>query len=163
MSYNYTFLDTVPAGLTPILISGEESLNMTRKKFLLIEDTAFEIRYAYHCSPFCEAHLTGNVLAVGFEGFFYLYNISEKVSLLALEMEGYFGNLHLHNEQFFVADACGIYCINREGKIIWQNKNLGIDGVIIHTFGDTITGQGEFDPPGGWVDFRLDVNSGTKL
>jgi len=48
-----------------------------------------------------------------------------------------------------------------QGEIIWVNNSLGIDGVIIEKFDtDKIYGSGEWNPPGGWRDFVLDINTG---
>jgi hypothetical protein len=63
-----------------------------------------------------------------------------------------------------VTDAAKLYCINDKGKIIWKNDHLGIDGVIIDSFSkDKIYGSGEWDPPGGWKDFVIDLKTGQTL
>ncbi|MEO6721779.1 MAG: hypothetical protein ABIN67_15640 [Ferruginibacter sp.] len=78
-------------------------------------------------------------------------------------MEGYFGRLYLNKKYFYVADACGLYCIDKSGTILWKNNNLAIDGVIINDFAkDKIFGSGEWDPPGGWREFILDEQIGTS-
>ena len=81
--------------------------------------------------------------------------------MLKLKMEGYFGHLYFNEDLFYIADSAGIFCINKNTSIIWQNKNLGIDGVIINDFTNSkIFGSGEWDPPGGWRDFILDQQMG---
>jgi outer membrane protein assembly factor BamB len=108
--------------------------------------------------------LFNNVLAVGHYQFLYLYNIIHNVNILRLELYGYFGHLYINDERLFVADAGKIYCFDNQGKIIWKNDSLGIDGVYISEFDDKkIYGSGEWDPPGGWRDFVLDKNNGRTI
>lgn len=79
-------------------------------------------------------------------------------------MDGYFGHLYYDNGAFYIADAIGLHCIDKNGQILWYNAELGIDGVIVNEFTDSmIFGSGEFDPPGGWIDFSIDKLTGTKV
>ena len=90
--------------------------------------------------------------------------MTQKSNLLRLEMSGYFGHLYFDNNQFLVACACGLYSINKLGKINWQNLSLGIDGFIVTDFTDNkIYGSGDWDPPGGWKDFILDNRTGVVI
>ena len=152
--------------LESILISGPDSLNFTNKEYLILDSNGaakglFEIRYQAHCSPFKEAMIIDPILAVGFEDYFYLFDTAIQSNILILKMEGYFGHLYFNEDLFYVADSAGIYCINKNASIIWQNNNLGIDGVIINDFTNSkIFGSGEWDPPGGWRDFILDKQTG---
>lgn len=163
------FVDNIPEDLQlqPILISGNDSLKFNQHQYLILvqpdgESEYFEIKYECHFSPFKEATKINNLLAVGHEDFFYLFDLKTKMNILRLEMNGYFGHLYIHNELFYVADSCGLYCIDKNSSILWQNKNLGIDGVIIFDFtSDSIIGSGEWDPPGGWLDFVVDSQTGN--
>lgn len=164
----YTFADEIPADIPtePLLISGANSSSFDGKEFLLLHQNddriiVFEIRYEYHCSPFKAAILADHVLAVGHEGFFYLFNISTGKSLLSLKLSGYFGSLYLDSHLFYVADADGITCINKQGEILWDNHQLGIDGVLIESFTENkISGTGQWDPPGGWRKFMIEKETG---
>lgn len=155
--------------LESILISGPESVQFTNKEYLIInrnDDTKslFEIRYDCHCSPFKQAMIADNILAVGFEEYFYLFDIITKKSILKLKMEGYFGHLYSDDNLFYVADSRGLYCINKAASLMWQNNHLGIDGVIINEFTNKqILGSGEWDPPGGWRDFILYKQTGLII
>jgi hypothetical protein len=54
--------------------------------------------------------------------------------------------------------------LNKNGKIIWVNTSLGIDGIIIERFSDDkIFGSGEWNPPGGWVHFVLELSAGKNV
>lgn len=164
----FTFYPDLPAEVEDAeVISGEAPFHFSRSEYLVVEDNeekrAFKIVYGGHCSPFREAVISENLLLVGHEEHFYLYDLKAKNSLLVLEMNGYFGHLYIDKQHFFVADAEGLFCIERNGSIVWHSKNLGIDGVIVEKFTDSqIYGSGEWDPPGGWKDFVLDRKTGKS-
>lgn len=166
----FDFIDKVPQDLShqePILISGLDTLEFGGREYLVIdnnEKSLFEIRYEYHGSPFKQAFIIDTILAVGYEENFYLFDLLTKTNILKMKMEGYFGHFYLNNDNFYVADAGGLYCIDKLGTTLWSNNNLGIDGVIINDFVDNkILGSGEWDPPGGWRDFILDKQTGTSI
>lgn len=166
----FTFTDEAPRFyITPALISGIESAELDLRKYLVLEDhdgdeRVFEIRYEYHCSPFKDAIVIDEILAVGYEVGFYLFNIATNQNLLALKVDGYFGYLYFDDNLFYVADMSGLYCINKTGLVLWHNTSLAVDGVIINTFTDeNIYGSAEMDPPGGWKDFILDRKTGALL
>lgn len=149
----------------PILISGRESTSFTGQEFLVVIDHekeyVFEIRHEYRCSPFRDVYLAGNILGVGHEEHFYMFDVEKAENLLTLKVAGYFGGLYFEDDLFYVASASGIYCVNNAGKIIWENTDLGIDGVTITSFQDKlILGIGEWDPPGGWREFKVDRLTG---
>jgi hypothetical protein len=167
---NFIFSNDIPSSvhLKPILISGPDSTQFGGKEFLILDrdgktEGLFEIRYEYHCSPFKQAIIVDHVLAVGFEEYFYLFDTTTQSNILKLKMEGYFGHIYFNDDLLYIADANGIYCINKTASIIWHNNNLGIDGVIIIEFSNNkIVGSGECDPPGGWRDFVLDKQTGLR-
>ncbi len=155
--------------IEPVVISGPESYPLANMEYVNLSENGklvkvFEIKYEYHCSPFNEARVIGNLLAVGHEGFFYLFDLNNNMNILSLEMEGYFGHMYQDGNLIYVADAGSLHCINHKGMVLWQNTNLGIDGVIIHEIDqDKIYGDGEWDPPGGWIGFLLDKQTGRKI
>ena len=164
------FIDDIPddTNLKPVLISGLTSAHYSNQIYLKLShnDTAaglYEIKYEAHCSPFKEGLLVGNLLAVGHEEHFYLFNIVTNQNILRLKMNGYFGHIYFDAEHFYVADASGLHCIDNTGNIRWSNLGLAIDGVIVNEFtGDKIIGSGELDPPGGWEDFSIDKATGIR-
>ncbi|PZR21109.1 MAG: hypothetical protein DI539_08935 [Flavobacterium psychrophilum] len=166
----YTFQPSLPTDYNgqSVLISGKDSLKYGGVEYIVVNEDekqqVFEIRYEFHTGPFKEILLVDGILAVGFEEFFYLFNTITNELLLKLKMEFYFGNLHYHENLFYVADACHLFCIMKSGDIIWKSDDLAIDGVIIDKFTkDKIYGKGEHDPPGGWIDFILDKMTGKVL
>jgi len=168
---NFDFVSTLPAAFKgiPVVISGTGSLNFRGVEYLILTGDdpvqhVFEIRFDYHCSPFKEALLIDDVLAVGHEGCFYLYDLVQNVNLTTIEMDGYFSNLYSYGNRVFVTSARSVYCFEKQGLLIWKNNNIGIDGVLIEKFTDhQIYGSGEWDPPGGWRDFVLDIKTGDII
>ena len=165
-----TFSSSLPVGSydTVEVISGKESLNFAGSEYVVIQDEeiskAYQIRYQYHCSPFKKAVIYGDLLLIGHEGHFYLYDLKSRQNVLTLELSGYFSDLCIHNDLFYVADAGTLFCLNPKGGAIWRHTNLGIDGVNIEKFTENeVYGSGEWDPPGGWVDFVLDIKTGDKI
>ena len=166
----FQFLPQVPREFSgqPILISGQKSADLQRQEFLTVEDNGnehvFEIRFDTHCSPFKEVCLLENILGVGHEEHFYLFDLETNSNLISLKLDGYFGHVYLNDKLFYVASAGGLYCLNKEGQIIWKNINLGIDGVVIEKFEhELILGVGEWDPPGGWRNFKLSKSTGELI
>lgn len=79
-------------------------------------------------------------------------------------VEWYFGYFLEHEEILFAASAAGVLAFDTKMDLLWRNESLAVDGV---TFGDIRGGvleiSCELDPPGGWVDKRLDIQTGREL
>ncbi len=85
--------------------------------------------------------------------------LTREVSSIACD--GYFAHAYPLNDQLLIADASRLVCINERGEQLWKSDTLGIDGVVVDDVREgVIVGQGEWDPPGGWKPFRLDLASG---
>ncbi|HEY6160301.1 MAG TPA: hypothetical protein VI112_03735 [Bacteroidia bacterium] len=152
----------------PVLISGPDSEQLQQAEYLIPageEPTrVFKIKFSNHCSPFKQAEMMGEYLLAGHEEHFYFFNTSRGELVFKQNMNGYFGRFYSDNEFLYIADASGLHCITRNGKMSWQNNSLGVDGVVINQISDdSIYGSGEWDPPGGWKDFVLDKKSGLLL
>lgn len=169
---HFRFTPDVPNGFHEQdvnIISGNDSLQFDNYEYLVCRKDStitnvFRINYEYHCSPFKEALLIDDILAVGHEQHFYLYNLQTNTNILRLKVDGYFGHLYHHNGLLYIADACGIHCMDKAGKLFWANDNLAIDGVTIHKFEqDKIYVSGEWDPPGGWRNAILDLATGKII
>ena len=120
----FDFTDKIPQDLNhqePILISGLDTLEFGGREYLVINNNGmslYEIRYEYHCSPFKQAIIVDTILAVGHEENFYLFDLLTKTNILRLKMEGYFGHLYINSDNFYVADAGGLYCIDKCGTTL---------------------------------------------
>ncbi len=85
-------------------------------------------------------------------------------------MDGYFGSLYPCHDLpgldtgVLVASATALLRLGANGQALWHTQALGCDGVLVHYISQgVIHGSGECDPPGGWVDFQLDVHTGQRL
>lgn len=165
----FTFFPDLPTDVGEAeIISDQTPFHFSCSEYLVMqgkdEKRAFKIVYEGHCSPFREAIIINDLLLVGHEAHFYVYDLKAKYSLLILEMNGYFGHLYVDNSNFYVTDAQSLYRIDREKEVVWHCTNLGIDGVIIEQITENqIHGSGEWDPPGGWKDFVLDKKTGKSV
>lgn len=57
-----------------------------------------------------------------------------------------------------------MHCIEKEGKVIWHNASIAVDGVIINNFeAGEIYGSGELDSTGGWQDFVISLTTGEII
>jgi len=152
-----------------VVISGLASSRFNGWGYLIHKEqeeiiTIYEMRFEYRCGPFKQVDIFDDILAVGCEEYFYVYDLKQRINLLSLKMEGYYGSTYIDEGLLYVADAYGLFCLNIKGNMMWENKTLGIDGVIIHTFdGDKIYGSGEWDPPGAWITFVLNKKTGNSI
>lgn len=92
--------------------------------------------------------------------------------LPSLPVSGYFVAFYAPSdmdalEESFVALVSGCECVMRIdscGEIMWTSDRLGIDGVVLHRINEgSIEGAGEWDPPGGWELFQIDLATGRIL
>src|ERR1700754_1293475 len=127
-----TFSADLPPGYRkdPIVISGGDSLLYPHREYVLASEggeyvAVYEIRYTVHTGPFKEASLLGSLLGIGYEEYFYLFDVSAGENRLILLLEGYFGHLYTADHHFYVADAFGLYCIGPTGTVCWHNDQLG--------------------------------------
>lgn len=158
MTFSFSAINPRPE-LRPILISGSASLSFADSIFLFSEqqEQVYEVRYEYSCGPFRQAIQQDHILAVGHDDNFYLFDTHKQEPILTMKVEAYFGSIYVHENRFYVAGAYGIYCIKKNGTIIWQNMDIAVDGVnIMLITEDRIYIMAELNPPGGWKDFVLE-------
>lgn len=83
---------------------------------------------------------------------------------VTVPLSGYFGHLYPLDDRLLVADATCLRCFDPQGGVLWRSPALGIDGVIVSAVSEGIvSGQGEWDPPGGWEPFRVDLATGARV
>ena len=92
--------------------------------------------------------------------------------LPAIPMDGYFSGFHVPEDFDAPEDAFAVLAVgcsqvirfDAEGEVVWSSDRLGIDGVVLHRMvEDRIVGDGEWDPPGGWQRFEIDLKTGDTL
>lgn len=84
----------------------------------------------------------------------------ETRATISHDLHSYFGYLY-PCEVLLVASADRLRAIDRHGELLWTSPPLGVDGVVVSEVKNGhILGEGEWDPPGGWRPFRLELASG---
>lgn len=112
---------------------------------------------------FFDAIIWHEFLVIGWGDSVYLTNI-ESGSVTEHILNSYFGHLYAHDEFLLVASCERLFRIDRDGSLNWRSERLGIDGIVVGDVTNSmITGDGEWDPPGGWRPFRVRLDSGQRI
>jgi hypothetical protein len=123
------------------------------------------------CTTFSEALCIAPVVAIGYGGHVHFVNVRTREAK-AVELSGYFGALYTAEEMglpdrpfdFLVASADSLLRFSADGSLLWRAERLGIDGVRVDdVVGCRIDGSGEWDPPGGWKPFAVDLATGHRI
>ena len=81
-----------------------------------------------------------------------------------VRLESYFAAFYSGEDYLLVASADALLRMTAHGKVLWKTPNLGLDGVTISRVGNgCVEGQGEWEPPGGWRSFKLQLESGKLV
>jgi hypothetical protein len=119
--------------------------------------------YCGDFSPFTQVVTWGRFVVLGCGRRVHLVDPAAR-RVLDVECDGYFGHLYPLDEHLLVATASELICLDTHGDTRWRRDDLGIDGVIVDAVtAGVVTGQGEWDPPGGWRPFRLSLADGRPL
>jgi len=158
-----TTIDGPWLGLDPIRIGSEPSGLGTPDAYATVQQDGLpylRVDIYLHPGAFTEAHVHGRSVLIGFGDHAFVVQCDSR-SVTAFPLEGYFGAFCLSKPALLIASACRLWRITPAGDVIWKSDDVGIDGVIVEAVTDRwIDGQGEWDPPGGWRPFRVDVRTG---
>lgn len=73
----------------------------------------------------------------------------------------YFGRIYPGKDWLLVATGSNLLRFDVKAQVVWASKEVGIDGVVIQGVeGDLVRGEGEWDPPGDWRRFAIDLRTG---
>ena len=76
----------------------------------------------------------------------------------------YFGAFYATQDYLLVASGESLLRFSPDGRVLWRAPDLGLDGVVVRCVENgTIRGEGEWDPPGGWKPFALQLDSGDSI
>jgi hypothetical protein len=77
----------------------------------------------------------------------------------------YFCQIQCAHDFLLVSSGRRVFRIDCDGKVLWRSDELGVDGVLIHDVAadGIVYGAGECDPPDGWIDFKLSLETGLRL
>jgi len=123
----------------------------------------------YSC--FKEVRCVEDIVYIGYGKCVFVIHPSDgKVESYLLD--GYFGHIYGAAEyevttQLFsvlVTSASELGSFSLNGELRWRTNELGIDGVTVHSVtADVVTGSGEWEPPGGWIAFKLSASTGERM
>jgi hypothetical protein len=113
--------------------------------------------------------ITDNVI-IGFGEYVHFFNVrTEKVN--SFKLDSYFGHLYIVEDLEYEGENFGVLVASAEylhrftpsGREIWKSNRLGIDGVTVSKISyPNIEASGEWDPPEGWVDVKINIESGAN-
>lgn len=118
-------------------------------------------------SCFRDVRCVGELVYIGYGRQVAVFSTTSE-TLASHSLDGYFGHLFAASDlsspdlgsSVLVASASELLRFD-DGQLLWRKSELGVDGVIIQRVQDgRIFGAGEWDPPGGWKPFQLDLASG---
>jgi len=154
--------------MPPTLIGGiPAGLGTPNKYILLAEDDYPMLRVdAYQSSdasyPFHDALIWHGFLTVGWGDCAYLIDI-DSGAFTKHALGHYFGHIYTNDEYLLIASGERLRRIRCDGSLQWTSDVLGIDGVVVRDVSQgIITGDGEWDPPGGWQPFCVYLDSGLN-
>jgi hypothetical protein len=100
---------------------------------------------------------------VGMGDAVYVVGLADR-SVVTLELDLYFGSFFRLDTGVLAASATKLHRLDTNGNVFWETEMLGVDGVIVHDVVDGIVyGAGEWDPPGGWKEFQVSLESGRAV
>ena len=122
-----------------------------------------QVQHDYAGAPFRSIVAFGHWLAIGLSDLVVLVHHRFSDGRI-FGVEGYFGSFYELADKLMVCSASQIIALNLDGQELWRTEGLGFDGVIIQQHDATsVSGDGEMDPPGGWLPFVLDHRTGHRL
>lgn len=155
--------------MDPVLVSGADSVWYPSQEFIVESDgdevlNVYEVRFKGGAGVFKQALKWGGILVVGHGAYVYLYDVVEARTLLTVSFDAYFGHLYVFEGLLYVSGDHELYCFVGNGELLWKRDHLGIDGVIVDACENGVLfGAGEWDPPGGWRNFKLNSKTGESI
>jgi hypothetical protein len=155
--------------LEPVRLGGVPSGLGTPDRFVAVESDQGPVlrvdlfRAAEECFAFAEVCVWSGRVVIGWGERLYIVTPGSR-AVSAIDLDGYFGHLYSEEGYLLVASAERLYRIAGDGSFAWRSAPVGVDGVLVDRVADgVICGHGEWDPPGGWVPFQLDLESGNPV
>ncbi|MFN3648407.1 MAG: hypothetical protein ACK47B_02400 [Armatimonadota bacterium] len=159
-------LDAPWTHLTPLRLGEPPTGLGTPDSFVTVEeDGTPRLRVDLYAGgetfAFQEARVWHRWVVIGSGHRVYLVSQSGEPAV-TVELGGYFAGLYPDESCLLVASAARLFRLSEEGEILWVSEELGIDGVVVERVeAGLISGQGEWDPPGGWRPFRVCLQTGS--
>ena len=79
----------------------------------------------------------------------------------SLPRKGAGGELDADAFGVLISSADSLWHLDASGQELWRVDDLGVDGVVIFDVKHGVVhGSGEWDPPGGWLPFEVELRTG---
>jgi hypothetical protein len=112
------------------------------------------------CCAFEDAILWRGNLIIGFGSWVHAIPVATRKAI-SFDVDPYFGHIYPTADYLLIASGVSLYRMEPDCSLLWESPRLGIDGVVVHEAGpQSVRGDGEWDPPGGWRPFLLSANDG---
>jgi hypothetical protein len=122
-------------------------------------------------SCFHECACSNGLVAIGYGTSLFIVRpltaSSEKISC-----DSYFGHLYSPKDfggeiqpfAFLATSATELICISQSGAVSWVARDMAVDGIVVTQVDlESISGNAEWDPPGGWKPFKLRKETGEAI
>ena len=122
------------------------------------------------CVCFSSAEVITENVIFGFGEYVHFFNTKTEC-LKSVKLDTYFGHLYVAHDLEYEGEDFGVLVASAEylhrfmpsGIELWKSSRLGIDGVtVLNIEYPIINASGEWDSPGGWVDAKVDFDSGVN-
>jgi len=158
-----------------VSFGGERNDTAIAASIAITDDGGTRIRVDVHSSAgfacFRDARCVEGIAYIGFGR--HLFVVDTKTGMTASHrLDGYFGHMYHDgdlenfpsNFSVLVTSASEVLAFSRAGDLVWMQRDLGIDGVLLRSVnGRRLDGEGEWDPPGGWRRFSIAIDSGIVV
>jgi hypothetical protein len=115
------------------------------------------------CFAFEEVCLWSGFVVIGWGHQLSMVDLLTR-AVLSVDLASYFGHMYPVEQYLLVASAESLFRIESDGSVLWRSDALGIDGVVVDQVAEGIVrGQGEWDPPGGWRPFEVNLGTGQRV
>ena len=153
-------LEPIRAGRVPVSVrTPDRYVTVTRDDQPVLRVDVYS--YGPDCFAFEEVIAWRDLIIIGFGSHVHAISVVDH-SVVTIELESYFGRLYPDRDFVLLASGERLFRLQPDRSVSWKSTHLGIDGVIVRDVGlDTIRGEGEWDPPGGWKPFAVLVVDGT--
>src|SRR5262245_37340354 len=166
-----TFLTTLDLPWTqmePVRLGRVASGGGTPDRFMTVESSEGPLlrvdlyRSSDECFAFDDVCIWSRVVAIGWGHHLYMIDPRTRATL-SLDLGAYFGHVYPVEQYLLVASAESLFRIDSDGSLLWRADHLGIDGVVVERVEmGVIKGQGEWNPPGGWLPFQVNLDTGQR-
>lgn len=154
--------------ITNICDQNEEvqKINIGDGKVYYVEKDAepyLQVEVDSSMNPFDQALIYGKYLCLGVGERVYFLDL-EKAEYISIDVDCYFGYFYKHNQLLYITSASEVLVFDNDIHLLWKSEKLAIDGVVIKEFSeDCIYLSCEMDPPGGWIERKLDLRTGREV